>query len=92
MQRAVDPPPFLLETVARSELTLLEDPPVVLADLSTAIATASATLGARLHPRTVVNLADLGGSDTPKGAVSLRVPGCARCALSATVRGGVAPA
>jgi Fic family protein len=48
-----------LETVTRIEPTLLEDPPVVLADLSTAIATASATLGARLHPRTAANLADL---------------------------------
>jgi Fic family protein len=48
-----------LETVARIEPTLLEDTPVVLADFSTAIATASATLGARLHPRTAANLADM---------------------------------
>jgi Fic family protein len=47
------------ETVARIEPTLLEQPPVALADLSTAIAGASAGLGARLHPRTAANLADL---------------------------------
>jgi hypothetical protein len=79
-----------LETVAGIEPTLLEHPPVVLADLSTAIGTASATLGARLHPRTAANrravsstsLADgLLGSETPKGAVSLWLPDTALDAL-----------
>ena len=47
------------ETAARIEPARLEETPETIADLVVELSSASALLGARLHPRTAANLADL---------------------------------
>jgi Fic family protein len=47
------------ETTARIEPARLEETPETIADLVVELSSASALLGARLHPRTAANLADL---------------------------------
>ena len=49
----------IIETPARIEPTRLEETPEAIADVIAALSSASAALGARLHPATAANLSDL---------------------------------
>src|SRR5438034_6079620 len=55
MDRPIMPP----ETPSRIEPARIEAPPEPIADVTTEVAAAAATLGSALHPRTAANLADL---------------------------------
>ena len=50
---------MILESVARIEPALLEEPTGAIADVIVELSAATATLGAALHPRTAANLASL---------------------------------
>src|SRR5438034_8503701 len=55
MDRPIMPP----ETPSRIEPARIEAPPEPIADVTTEVAAAAATLGSALHPRTAAHLADL---------------------------------